>query len=201
MSFILDALKKSESERQQQSNSEFASVPSSSGNSNSLKWLWILGALLLVNVVVLLGLLLRDDAPAEDAVIATSSGKNETTVAEPSFEEQVAAAKLIQPPSAAVTEAGPSRPVASAAPKSTPSSSGARILTIDEVRVNGSVQLSDLHLDIHVYSDVPEERFVFINMAKLREQSQLEEGPTVAEITSDGVILEYQGTTFLMPRE
>ena len=201
MSFILDALKKSESERQQQSNSEFASVPSSSGSSSPLKWLWILGALLLVNVAVLLGLLLRDDAPAEDAVIATSSSKNEATVAEPSFEEQVEAAKQNQPQPAAVTQAEPSKPAASAAPKSTPSSSGARILTIDEVRLNGTLQLSDLHLDIHVYSDVPEERFVFINMAKLREQSQLEEGPTVAEITRDGVILEYQGTTFLMSRE
>ncbi len=201
MSFILDALKKSESERQQQSNSEFASVPSSSGNPNSLKWLWILGALLLVNVAVLLGLLLRDDAPAEDAAITTSSSKNETMVAEPSFEEQVAAAKMNQPQPAAVTQAEQSEPAASAAPKSTPSSSGARILTIDEVRLNGTLQLTDLHLDIHVYSDIPEERFVFINMAKLREQSQLEEGPTVAEITRDGVILEYQGTTFLMPRE
>jgi general secretion pathway protein B len=201
MSFILDALKKSESERQQQSNSEFASVPSSSGNPNSLKWLWLLGALLLVNVAVLLGLLLRDDAPAEDAAIATSSSQNEATVAEPSFEEQVAAAKLNQPQSAAVTQAEPIKPAASAAPKSTPSSSAARILTIDEVRLNGTLQLTDLHLDIHVYSDIPEERFVFINMAKLREQSQLEEGPTVVEITRDGVILEHQGTTFLMPRE
>ena len=75
------------------------------------------------------------------------------------------------------------------------------LLTIDEVRLNGTVQLTDLHLDIHVYSDSPEERFVFINMTKLREQSQLEEGPSVAEITRDGVILEYQGTTFLLPRE
>jgi general secretion pathway protein B len=201
MSFILDALKKSESERQQQSTSEFASVPSSSGNPNSLKWLWILGALLLVNVAVLLGLLLRDDAPAEDAAITTSSRENEATVVEQSFEEQVAAAKLIQPQTAAVTQAEPSKPAASAAPKSTPSSSGARILTIDEVRLNGTLQLTDLHLDIHVYSDIPEERFVFINMAKLREQSQLEEGPAVVEITRDGVILKYQGTTFLMPRE
>lgn len=201
MSFILDALKKSESERQQQSSAEFTSVPSSSGNPNSLKWLWILGALLLVNVAVLLGLLLRDDDPAEGAAIATLSSKNDTTVAEPSFAEQVADAKLNQPQPAAATQTEPSRPAASAVPKSTPSSSGERVLTIDEVRLNGTIQLTDLHLDIHVYSDVPEERFVFINMAKLREQSQLEEGPTVVEITRDGVILEHQGTTFLMPRE
>jgi general secretion pathway protein B len=199
MSFILDALKKSETDRQQQTSSEFASVPSSSGNPNSLKWLWILGALLLVNAVALLGVLMRDDAPTQDAAIATPQYSDETTVSQPTFEEQVAAAKLNQQPPAAVTQAEP--PTPKAAPPSTPSSSGARILTIDEVRVNGTVQLTDLHLDIHVYSDVPAERFAFINMTKLREGSQLEEGPTVTEITRDGVILEYQGTTFLLPRE
>ncbi len=201
MSFILDALKKSETERQEQSNSEFANVPSSSDNPNSLKWLWILGALLLINVVVLLGLLLRGGSPAPDAAITTSSGNDESTVAAPSFEEQVAAAKLNQPPPVAVAQAKPPEPAISAPPKSTPSSAGARILTIDEVRLNGTLQLTDLHLDIHVYSDIPEERFVFINMVKLREQSQLEEGPTVLEITRDGVVLEHQGTTFLLQRE
>jgi general secretion pathway protein B len=199
MSFILDALKKSETDRQQQTGSEFASVPSSSGNPNSLKWLWILGALLLINAMVLLGVLMRDDAPAKDVTITTPQSSNEETVAQPTFEEQVAAAKLNQQPPAAMTQAEPPAPMV--APPSSPSSSGSRVLTIDEVRLNGTVQLTDLHLDIHVYSDVSAERFVFINMAKLREGSQLDEGPTVTEITRDGVILEHQGTTFLLPRE
>ena len=47
MSFILDALKKSETERQQQAGGEFSNVPSSSGDQQSFKWLWILGLLLL----------------------------------------------------------------------------------------------------------------------------------------------------------
>ena len=51
MSFILDALKKSETERQQQAGGEFSSVPSSSGDQQSFRWLWILGLLLLVNVI------------------------------------------------------------------------------------------------------------------------------------------------------
>ena len=76
-----------------------------------------------------------------------------------------------------------------------------RIKTIDELRLEGRLQLEDLHLDIHVFSDNPGERFVFINMAKHREGSRLEEGPLVSEITPDGVILDYQGMTFLLPRE
>ena len=74
-------------------------------------------------------------------------------------------------------------------------------MTIDELRLNGTLQLPELHIDIHVFADNAAERFVFINMTKYRETSQLAEGPVVAEITTDGVILEYQGRTFLLPRE
>ena len=59
----------------------------------------------------------------------------------------------------------------------------------------------DTSARIHVYADDPNERFVFINMKKHRESSQLPEGPVVAEITNDGVILEHRGLTFLLPRE
>ena len=61
MSFILDALKKSETDRQQQTGAEFSSIPSSSGEPNSFKWLWILALLLLVNIIVLVGVLMRPD--------------------------------------------------------------------------------------------------------------------------------------------
>ena len=64
MSFILDALKKSETERQEQAGGEFSNVPSRAGDQQSFKWLWFLGLLLLVNVAVLLGILLRPSQPA-----------------------------------------------------------------------------------------------------------------------------------------
>ena len=86
-----------------------------------------------------------------------------------------------------------------AQPPATETRSGLR--TIDELRLDGVLQLAELHLDIHVYNDDPVERFVFINMDKHREQSQLDEGPVVREITRDGVVLEYQGQVFLLPRE
>ena len=73
--------------------------------------------------------------------------------------------------------------------------------TLQEVRARGALNLPELHLDIHVYSNEPEDRFVFINMSKLREGSQLDEGPVVAEITPDGVILGHQGQFFILPRE
>ncbi len=73
--------------------------------------------------------------------------------------------------------------------------------SFNELRANGTLQLADLHLDIHVYSTTPSERFVFINMSRYEEQATLAEGPDVREITPDGVILEHLGTRFLLPRE
>lgn len=195
MSFILDALRKSETERQQQSGAEFSSIPSSSRDPQSFKWLWFLGLLLLVNVAVLIGILMRPDKATNVAAIIDETPVEQVQVAEPSFADKINAAKQNQP----------LRTEPAAIPRSAPSPAAAinrgRVLTIDEVRVNGTLQITDLHLDIHVYSDDPAERFVFINMAKHREQSKLEEGPVVTEITPDGVILEHQGTTFLLPRE
>jgi hypothetical protein len=58
-----------------------------------------------------------------------------------------------------------------------------------------------LNIDIHVYSEKPADRFVFINMNQYREKATLEEGPLLQEITTEGVILEYLGAVFLLPKE
>ena len=73
--------------------------------------------------------------------------------------------------------------------------------TFNDLRAQGVLQIPDMHLDIPVYSSKPEDRFVFVNMSKYKERATLDEGPVVREITPDGVILEYRGTSFLLPRE
>ena len=73
--------------------------------------------------------------------------------------------------------------------------------TFTELTLDGSLQLPELHIDIHVYSDNPADRFVFINMNKYREDDQLGEGPVVQEIARDGVVLEHRGRRFMLPRE
>ena len=55
---------------------------------------------------------------------------------------------------------------------------------------------SSLHLDVHVYSELPEQRFVLINMQKYHEGGQLQEGPVVDEITPNDVILSFRGQRF-----
>ena len=216
MSFILDALKKPETDRQQSSSTEFASVPTSPRAANVPRWLWLVGLLLTVNIVILIGLLVRSNAPpvtSSTAGNASPTGAVATTRAAPppvqdSFERQVAAAVQNPPeqqeqnPAREIDqpESGTVRPVLiSQNPSAVPA--GDLYPTLQEVRVSGSINLPELHLDIHVYSSNPEDRFVFINMSKLREGSQLTEGPVVEEITLDGVVLDHLGQLFLLPRD
>ncbi len=214
MSFILDALKKSETDRQQQGSAEFTGVPTSPGAPSVPRWLWVVGILLAINLALLIGLLLKPDKVATPTAAPARADTSNPPVMEadstPSFDEQVAAARL-NPPEQQTRDSGvePDPDTATSAfvkpvlISQDPSAIPAADLypTIYEVRASGSSNLPELHLDIHVYSAKPEDRFVFINMVKLREGSQLKEGPQVAEITPDGVILENQGQLFLLPRD
>lgn len=210
MSFILDALKKSETERQQQGPSDFANVPSSHESTGAPRWLWVLGLLLAVNLAVLLGVLLRNDSAEIVPTTAQASSAQQAPAAAPSFSERIREAREKEPATRTVavptTEPAAEPAVEKTAavpaqPRPQPEFTVAALPTADELIANGQLQMADLHLDIHVYSEKPADRFVFINMVRHREKSRLAEGPVVQEITPEGVILNYQGTRFLLPRE
>ena len=73
--------------------------------------------------------------------------------------------------------------------------------TINEIDLTGQPALSGLHLDVHVYATNPADRFVYINMHKYREGSTLQEGPILERIRRDGVILNFNGLRFVLPRQ
>jgi general secretion pathway protein B len=213
MSFILDALKKSETDRQQRGTAEFANVPSSSGRREGPPaWLWVVGALLLVNLVVLVALMLRPDVKAVEPVARPVAQPTEQPVAEPptrvanDFATQVEAARENAPPREEPVEAeaqvlpAPARPAPSVTISQEPMNT-ASLPTIYQLQADGQVVLPELHVDIHVYSERPEDRFAFVNMTKVKEGSRLAEGPLVEEITPDGVVLNHNGMTFLLPRD
>ena len=227
MSFILDALKKSESDRQQQDSPDFTQVPTGSDKPSSSRWLLIVGVLLAINAVVLSVVMLKPDATSIETVpVATENDQAlnddaKTDATEP-FRDLVANARREQtePGSPPVAETAP-EPRVDEAPRTAvpaaasvqsdnietiintapPNKSADVYKTFNQVRVEGSVQLPDLHLDIHVYNNNPGDRFVFINMEKYKENATLKEGPTVAEIVPEGVILDASGTRFLLPRQ
>ena len=202
MSFILDALKKSETERQRQNAPGFADVPEATDPPRAPRWLWILGGLLAVNLVVLLGVMLRPELLPETAVDEPANPVNALDTARErstSFSEMVVEAKKKQ--ANADPDLAKAEGLANEAPVEARPELAAPVATFNELRANGTIVLPDLHLDIHVYSAKPAERFVFVNMNKYRERATLTEGPLVKEITPDGVILEHLGNGFLLPRE
>lgn len=60
--------------------------------------------------------------------------------------------------------------------------------------------LPELHIDIHVYSEIPSERFVFINMKKYIEGDLLIAGLILETITIEGAILSSNNIHFLLPK-
>lgn len=213
MSFILDALKKSEAERQRKSVPGFADIPEARSEQRSQRWWWVIGGLLLtLNAAVLLSVFfIRDTdkstetAPLQQAAVSRPPAREPApaTKTPKPFAEIVAEAKKNRPPRDVPTTTEPQRQ--DAAPAITPTNArvtmSEQLATINEVRAEGSLQLPELHLDIHVYSEKPAERFVFINMSKYKEGDTLSEGPAIREIRTDGVVLEQSGTRFLMPRQ
>ncbi|HLU05239.1 MAG TPA: general secretion pathway protein GspB [Woeseiaceae bacterium] len=212
MSFILDALKKSEAERQRKSVPGFADIPDARSEPRAQRWWWIIGGLLTINAAVLSSVfLIPDRDEATEAAPVQQAAATRQPVREPApatatpvpFAEIVAEAKKNRPPQDVPTTTEPQRQ--DPAPATTPANSrvtmSEQLATINEVRAEGSLQLPELHLDIHVYSEKPPERFVFINMSKYKEGDTLSEGLAVREIRTDGVVLEQGGTRFLMPRQ
>jgi general secretion pathway protein B len=81
MSFILDALKKSEVERQRQSMPGLMDTPSARRRGGWPLWALLLGALLVINVAVLAVILIRNAAPAGGAPAVTAPKKRNETPA------------------------------------------------------------------------------------------------------------------------
>ena len=52
-----------------------------------------------------------------------------------------------------------------------------------------------------MYAANPQERFVMINMHKLREGEALPEGVRLESVTPEGAVMSFNGSRFLLPRD
>jgi general secretion pathway protein B len=242
MSFILDALKKSEIERQRQSEPGLMDAGAARRRGRLPPWAALLGLLLAINLVLLAVVLMRSGAPTstkEPTIHADAAAGVATPGASPHFSPldptpvyapeipvsaTAGAVPGDSPASAAlpatVPSAAPSRspatraavralhrpdPVLTAADNTAAAAAAADndevLPSISEINLTGAQTLPELHLDVHVYATKPSDRFVYINMRKYRQGAVLQEGPTLELIRRDGVILNFQGLRFLLPRQ
>jgi general secretion pathway protein B len=87
----------------------------------------------------------------------------------------------------------PAEPEPAAGPAPAAAPGGAGLPGADEMVARG---MPELHLDLHVYSTVPKQRFIFVNSRKYGEGATLQEGPVVEAITPDGAVLNFRGSRF-----
>lgn len=245
MSFILDALKKSEIERQRQTVPGLMDPGGAAPRARFPLWAVGLGTLLGINLVVLCLFLLRwgpgattpprASAPLRGSIAAVRAAAQSNQTAAPiaTAPAQPTPAPIgagtadhFSPMDGAGTyapeipltgaDADVDEPGDGSAPKSAPRRSEPTLRapvgrtadppdevlpSISELNLSGVDALPELHLDVHVYATNPADRFVYINMHKYREGSQLQEGPILERIRRDGVVLNSQGIRFLLPRD
>jgi general secretion pathway protein B len=248
MSFILDALKKSDSERQRQSGPALFEIRKAPPRSGLPIWALVLGALLLVNLVALAWFVAREPqpavapppaptaaapgagapapsaapAPANPPLQATGAGGTQASAAPlagtvPVLPPPTSTDPSGLPSSAAIApgDAFSVQPDYSGNPadyeQALPANGGpgATVLaaernmvpTVDRLPPALGNQLPPLRLDLHVYASRATDRFVMINMRRLREGDATPEGVRVEEITPAGAVMSFRGTRFLLEQD
>lgn len=228
MSFILDALRKSEHERQRRAGpavADLAVVPPRP--ATPLVWS-VVGALLLVNLAAVAWFLLRDRAPATDAVAVPAvvapadsgiASRPIESVAPaggpaPAVRPLVAEALPAAPPPApdAMPPPAPDPLLLPPAPRAAaqqpvitsnlPAAPGTTTVVprLDALSPQATAGLPVLNLDLHIFASDPAQRAVFINGRRYREGDSLPEGVDVVAITTDGAVLRHRGQRFLLSR-
>jgi general secretion pathway protein B len=220
MSFILDALRKSEHERQRSAVPGLAQVPSATANPEVPRWVLPVIGVLVVTVLVLGGAWWQSTRGADvtTATAATSTRTVELPQPTPQPSATLAPpAAALRAPLADATQPLPSSPSASTrttleaatAPGDSvdapdePARAAANEPTLPSAAALAAegVTLPQLRLELLAYSERRGDRFVFINGRKYAEGERLPEGPVLEAVQPRGAVLSHAGRRFLLVPE
>jgi hypothetical protein len=182
-------------------------------------WAWVLGGVLLANLLVLAWLLLRTPEPKVAAAAAVPAPASPApgpamaptpatapaaaaapvyTVPPPALSSQpqggLPAAPLPLPASEPATIAGPS---AAAGNLPAPALDVENLPTYQDLLAAG-ISLPPLALNLHVYDANPGNRYVLLNAMRLREGDVMPDGIKLERITARGAVLDMRGRRFLL---
>ncbi len=197
MSYILDALKKSELERRGPSASGHGPVRSvaptvsaapaapvrrDSSNRNLGRWYWIFGGALLVNGGITL-------------YHHYSDPRHQNTVTSPTNKlADHEKARLIPTDHVARQTAFDN---AATAPTAVNDASGEPVIPLLKDKPATFRQaVPKMNVDLHVYAERPRERFALINMSKFREGDDIGRGLVLESITPSGLVIRLNDDRF-----
>jgi general secretion pathway protein B len=219
MSFILDALKKSEAERSRQKGPTLVDIRIAPPRRKLPLWVYVISAVLLANLTVLAVVLLRGGDTT--ATPASTSGQAAAEPAATLPPPPAPAASVLAQVSPATTTAGalPEPVLIAGAPQSAIASTSTASISLDDLPaglprspspaevpgealataqdlIAGGVALPALQMSLHVYDANPANRYVLLNAVKLHEGETRTDGLKLERITPDGVVLSWQGRRF-----
>ncbi|RFA26175.1 hypothetical protein CAI21_17755 [Alkalilimnicola ehrlichii] len=210
MSFILDALKKSEQERQRGERSylDLEHAPPPARTRTLLVCLLAMG--LFLNAAFLGWYAWNqqiDHATTDTATPLPSSPlptANEPALADlagvseqprhPPPNERIAAS----PSAPARTKPEPAKETqpASVADEISPNARPARVPSRSELAPNVQERLPALEINVHVYTEDPAGRFALVNLRSVREGDRVDGRVRVERITRTGIIFDFEGEKF-----
>ena len=231
MSYILEALKKSDQEHFLGSVPDLATPHEvKPAQPRSYRWLWVVVTLLSVNVVLVVMLLKDRDAEVAEVPVAAQVQvplEPQTTlindqVAQPI--QETSETRISEAPTPGKTSPPRNEPILATGgvvvlPEPTyMKNSKPSILPEEELdmQMDGMITAEDNsqlqswfelpqefrnkldlpRLDVHVYTEEPQGRFILVNLKKYREGERLASGLVLEEILPDGMVMSYQGERF-----
>ncbi|MEI6457556.1 MAG: general secretion pathway protein GspB [Pseudomonadota bacterium] len=222
MSFILDALRKSEHERDRRILPGLVDAPRAQRVRPQLAWIiGLIAALFVVNCGALLYLFVRDAHHASTPIAAPAqiTGATFTTASPPSAVRSVPRpARSLADEASVGTSTAPysdvpatprTRPVTPPAtttvipahPLMDASTNTAGLPTRRQLPAAVASALPSVSIDLHVYSAEPAQRFMVVSGQRVQEGATVAGGILIEKITPEGAIAVFKGTRFLLTRE
>jgi hypothetical protein len=190
VSFILDALRKSESERRREAPPGLAHLPSAVPRSHAPPWVWIVMSILVVGLLGLTALWWQSTQTGPRSGIEASGAAIESPrPSAPATESRALPTSGVSQPNGRAA----SVPIDSPDPASS-------LPTVAEVRALG-LALPELNLQLISYSENASQRFVFINGFRYGQGQRVQNGPLIVSISADRVVLQQQGRDFVLTAE
>ena len=205
MSYILDALKKSDQERGHGSAPNVQTLHSSSLNYHANKtplWPYFLLAAIVINLAALFYFIIAktdveatpqeqqritETSPAVTNTVQTSGSKPVGTTIEDTYSAEAVVYKPISIP-------GSNQGIAKQAPRQQQVSLS--VLERDELPFEMSQHIPVMEFSAHVYSSNPVQRSIVINGRFMEEGDWLASDLFLSEITPDGAIFDFKGQLF-----
>jgi general secretion pathway protein B len=193
MSIILDALRRADQSRDEHERSSVPVRAPSSRRRRGTRWMTLAAVLVGLNLVAAAIWISRPGVGPEPQPVAVTPPRPPSGRATSAPPTTTLAAPVDRVDA-------PARPVAEVVAELVPVTAATGAPLLGELSLAFRQTLPSVRLDVHVYADDPERRFIMLDLERLQEGGISRSGLEVVEILQDGVILRWRGQDFLQPR-